>query len=113
MTKTTASPKKDYPALRAFMHGYLHEDYVDEYGSAVSAVHEFRSDAEDDEFNDVARQWRQFTQDAKTQSIQVVQKRIREELGGGWRPASMADLQAITKAFEHPREAEDEEEDEE
>jgi CdiI immunity protein len=111
MTKTTASPK-NFPALRAFMHGYLHEDYVDEYGSAVSAVHEFRSDAEDDEFNDVLKEWRRFIQDAKTQSLPVIQKRIHEELGGGWRPASMADLQAITKAFEHPREAEEADEDE-
>jgi len=113
MTKTTASPKKTYQALRAFMHGYLHEDYVDEYGSATSAVHEFRTDADDEEFNNVAKEWRQFVHDAKSQSIQAIQKRIREELGGGWRPASLADLQAITKAFDHPREKEEEEEEEE
>ncbi len=111
MTKTSASPK-DFPALRAFMHGYLHEDYADEYGSAVEAVHEFRSDADDNEFNNVLKEWRHFVQHAKTQSLQVIQRRIRDELGGGWRPVSMADLQAVTKAFEHPRETEDGEEDE-
>jgi rRNA maturation endonuclease Nob1 len=112
MTKTSASPK-EYPALRAFMHGYLHEDYVDEYGSAVEAVHEFRSDADDAEFNNVVREWQHFIQHAKTQSLQAIQKRIHDELGGGWRPVSMTDLQAVTKAFEHPREAEKEEEEDE
>ncbi len=112
MTKTSASPK-EYPALRAFMHGYLHEDYVDEYGSAVEAVHEFRSDAEDDEFNKVLKEWRHFVQLAKTHSIQSIQKKIHDELGGGWRPASLADLQSVTKAFEHPREAENEHDEDE
>jgi rRNA maturation endonuclease Nob1 len=112
MTKTSASPK-EYPALRAFMHGYLHEDYADEYGSAVEAVHEFRSDADDEEFNNVLNEWRRFIHRAKTQSIQAIQKRIHDELGGGWRPMSNADLQAVTKAFEHPREKETEEEEEE
>jgi hypothetical protein len=113
MTKTTASPKKDYPALRSFMHGYLHEDYVDEYGSAIDAVHEFRSDADDDEFNTVVKEWRQFISDSKTQPIQAIQKKIREELGGGWRPSSVADLQSLTHAFEHPREEEEEGEEDE
>lgn len=112
MTKTSASPK-EYPALRAFMHGYLHEDYVDEYGSAVEAVHEFRSDADDDEFNNVVKEWRHFIQQAKTQSIQAIQKKIHDELGGGWRPANLADIQAVTKAFEHPREPEEDEEEDE
>lgn len=95
------------------MHGYLHQDYVDEYGSAVEAVHEFRSDADDEEFNAVLREWRQFLQDAKTQPLSVIQKRIHDELGGGWRPATMADLQAVSKAFEHPRETEESDEEEE
>ncbi len=111
MTKTSASPK-EFPALRAFMHGYLHEDYVDEYGSAVEAVHEFRSDAADDEFNDVLKEWKQFFQNAKTQSLSAIQKKIHDEFGGGWRPASLADVQAVTHAFEHPRETDSEEEEE-
>lgn len=110
MTKTIAL--KDYPALRAFMHGYLHEDYADEYGSAVEAVHEFRSDADDDEFNNVLNEWRNFIQQVKTQALPVIQKKIHDELGGGWRPASLADVQAVTKAFEHPREVEKDEEEE-
>jgi hypothetical protein len=72
-------------------------------------VHEFRSDADDDEFNNVLKEWRHFIQGAKTQSLQAIQKKIRDELGSGWRPASLTDLQSVTHAFEHPRETEDDE----
>ncbi len=110
--KTSAAASKEYPALRAFMHGYLHEDYVDEYGSAVEAVHEFRSDADDDEFNDVLKEWKHFLQDAKSQSLSAIQKKLHDQFGAGWRPTSLSDIQAVTKAFEHPRESEHDEEEE-
>lgn len=97
--------KSPYPALRAFMHGYLHEDYADEYGTAVDAVREFRFDSDDDEFKMVAAEWKRFIQQMKSQPIRTVQKVIRQELGGGWTPSSHADLDMLSEAFAHPHAA--------
>lgn len=108
MTKR-AAPAEEFPALRAFMHGYLHEDYVEEYGSARNAVREFRADADEEEFSAVAVQWRRFFDGAKSKPIETVQTVIRE-LGGGWRPASHAEIQALTKLFREPHAKEESEE---
>lgn len=105
--------REDYPALRAFMHGYLHEDYVEEYGSVEDAVREFRLDSDDDEFRNVMTEWKAFVRKVKSQPVASVQKAMREHLGGGWTPMKQADLDMLTRAFEHPHagvkeEAEDE-----
>ena len=102
---TKAAEKNPYPALRAFMHGYLHEDYAEEYGTAVDAVREFRYDSDDDEFKAVAAEWKRFIQQVKTQPIRTVQKIISQELGGGWMPSSLADLEMLSEAFAHPKAA--------
>jgi hypothetical protein len=105
--------RQEYPALRAFMHGYLHEDYVDEYGTVEDAVREFRLDSDDEEFRNVLAEWRRFTQKTKSQPIKAVQQAIREELGGAWMPASASELNLLTRAFEHPHEEHEEEEEDE
>lgn len=105
--------KEDYPALRAFMHGYLHEDYVEEYGSVKDAVIEFRTDSDEDEFRNVVSEWKAFLRKVKSQPIAAVQKAMREALGGGWIPAKPADLDLLTRAFEHPHEEVGQDEDEE
>ena len=97
-----ATKMAEFPALRAFMRGYLHEDYVDEYGTAEDAIREFRADADDDEFNQVVAEWKRFCKKAGSQSISAVKKAV-EQLGAGWVPASQADLQSLTRAFEHPK----------
>lgn len=102
---TKPAEKNSYPALRAFMHGYLHEDYAEEYGTAVDAVREFRFDSDDDEFKAVAAEWRRFLQQMKSQPMRTIQKVIRQELGGGWMPSSHADLEMLTDAFSHPHAA--------
>ena len=100
-----AAEKNQYPALRAFMHGYLHEDYAEEYGTAVDAVREFRFDSDDDEYKSVVSEWRRFMQHMKSQPIRTVQKVIRQELGGAWMPSSHADLEMLSEAFAHPKAA--------
>src|SRR5260370_42222054 len=48
----------DFPALRAFFEGYLHQDFRDEYGSAVGAARAFWKDASDSELAAVRKEWR-------------------------------------------------------
>ena len=104
---------EEYPALRAFMHGYLHEDYIEEYGSVEDAVREFRLDSDDDEFRNVLTEWRVFCRKMKSQPLPAIQKTMRERLGGGWTPARHTDLEKLTHAFEHPHEEHKDDEEEE
>jgi hypothetical protein len=110
MMPNKAAKREEYSALRAFMHGYLHEDFADEYGSAKEAVREFRSDAEDYEFKEVAAEWQRFFHAAKTKPIKTVQAAIREHFGGGWMPRSHEEIEAVSAVFEHPRAKDHEEE---
>jgi len=42
-------PASDFPALRQFFGGYLHEDFVEEHGSPAVALKTFEADADEDE----------------------------------------------------------------
>ena len=39
----------DFPALRQFFGGYLHEDFVAEHRTAAGALHAFEADADENE----------------------------------------------------------------
>ena len=43
----------NYPALREFLPAYLHQDFMQEYGSAAEAAKAFLEDASGDESQDV------------------------------------------------------------
>jgi hypothetical protein len=74
----------EYPALRQFIHGYLHEDYVDEYGSAEDAASEFWQDADPEEREQVAAEWQRFLKDTSGASIAAVRRVLSEKFGSGW-----------------------------
>ncbi len=74
----------EYPALRQFMHGYLHEDYVEEYGSAEDAAAEFWADADPEEREKVAGEWRRFLKDTSELPITTVRKVMSDKFGSAW-----------------------------
>jgi hypothetical protein len=53
--RRAAKRTPEFPALREFFSGYLHQDFHDEYGSAVGAAQAFRRDASDSEVNKYRR----------------------------------------------------------
>lgn len=48
---------RDFPALRTFLRGYLHQDAADEYGSAEEAARQFCRDADTAQRTAVAEEW--------------------------------------------------------
>ena len=80
---------RDYPQLRQFFEGYLHEDFVQEHRSPAGALRAFEADAS-------AAERRRFRAEAKRLLARVESEElddIRElltKLGSRWAPRSRA-----------------------
>ena len=86
-----------FPALRALLRGYLHEDFVADYGTAEAAVRAFSAEASPDEVSDVAREWQRFSVLTAGWTISDVRETLSRDLGTAWHPATRRELQ---QAFE-------------
>jgi hypothetical protein len=52
----------EFPVLKEFFSGYLHEDFNDEYGSAPGAARAFRGDASPEESAQACQEWTKLRQ---------------------------------------------------
>lgn len=103
MTQEPLQEKKafdpsDYPALREFFPGYLHQDYVDEYGSAPQAVKGFLEDASGDEILQVKEEWEAFRSGTKGRPLPETQTALKR-LGSAWQPVNEAELKELDAIF--------------
>ena len=91
----------DYPQLRQFFEGYLHEDFVLEHRSPERALRAFESDASPAEL-------RRFRAEAKRLLARVESEElddIREllaKLGSRWAPRSRKAVVRLFAAVEEP-----------
>ena len=81
-----------FPALRALLRGYLHEDYPAEYGSASSAVAAFAQDAQPAERRAVMLEWQRFSAMTQAWSIGDLRRALTLDLGSAWQPATRRDV---------------------
>jgi CdiI immunity protein len=88
----------EFPALKEFFSGYLHEDFTDEYGSAASAARAFRGDASPEELAQARLEWSKLCRILSGRSIPDLQTSL-EKLGGAWRPLDMAEFHSIDAIF--------------
>lgn len=83
-----------FPELRRVFEGYLHEDFVAEYGSAAAAIAAFRADADPAEaraFRDEARRFLALTSALDFAEVQ----RLVTRVGSRWIPASREELESV------------------
>jgi len=98
--KNAASAKQEpaFMGLRDFFSGYLHQDFKDEYGSAVAAAASFCKDAQPDELAAVRKEWDLWRKQLDAAAPDAAATAIRE-LGGAWQPQNLADLDAVGRAL--------------
>jgi CdiI immunity protein len=89
-----------FPALRAFMRSYLHQDFSEEYGSAVGAAKAFRDDATTEEVAAVVKEWREFLLVARGKALDEVNALLAGKLGSAWRVGSLAEIDGMSEALE-------------
>ena len=99
---TADQPKRDakseFPALREFFPGYLHQDFREEYGSAAGAAKAFRKDASDAEIEAVQREWRRWRAGLKNSPADEIAKALRQ-LGSSWQPENPKEMDSLEKAI--------------
>lgn len=87
---------EDFPALRSFLRGYLHQDMKDEYGSVEEAVREFCEDASPEERTAVAQEWARFLGQTKGCPLAEVNRILTGPLGSS-HLMTIEDLQQVTE----------------
>ena len=91
----------DFPALRDFVTGYLHEDFVQEHGTPDAAVRAFATDASADEMDQVRREAARFA--AAIRDWPWADARLAlQRLGAAWAPRSRAALVAWLTMIANP-----------
>jgi hypothetical protein len=88
----------DFPGLREFFSGYLHEDFGDEYGSAASAARAFFGDASMEEAAHAREEWAKLRKILIGRSIPELHLAL-QKLGGAWQPQDMEEFQTVDEAF--------------
>jgi hypothetical protein len=87
----------DYPQLRQFFEGYLHEDFVQEHRTPAGALRAFEADAS-------AAELRRFRAEAKRLLARVDSYELDEvrellaRLGSAWAPRSRAAVAKLLAA---------------
>jgi contact-dependent growth inhibition (CDI) system CdiI-like immunity protein len=89
-----------FPALRAFMRSYLHQDFGEEYGSVAEAVKAFCDDATEAEFATVSAEWRAFLEATRGRPMGEINNLLGSKLGSAWNAAGVDELHEITRAFD-------------
>lgn len=88
----------DYPALREFFPAYLHQDFAEEYGSAVGAVSGFLAEASGDEILQVQEEWKAFREALRGATLSEMQAAMGR-LGSAWSPENEAELRELDKTL--------------
>lgn len=84
----------DFPGLQRVFSGYLHEDFLDEYGTPAAALRAFRDDADPSESLQFATEARRFL--ARTGPVPFNEVRMLvARLGCRWTPPSRHALIAL------------------
>lgn len=84
----------DFPVLRDILPGYLHQEFAQEYGSAVGAVQSFLSEASGDEILGVKEEWQRFRNTMRERPLEEVQAAL-VRLGVAWRPEKEEELKGV------------------
>jgi hypothetical protein len=90
----------DFPALREFFRGYLHEDWREEHESLEAAVGQFCRDAGEHQRQEVSRQWQTFRKRTEDLPLNQIRELLARSLGSAWYPASQADLETLSRALD-------------
>jgi hypothetical protein len=88
-----------FPALRAFLRGYFHQDMAEEYGSPEEATRQFCEDADSGERKTVAEEWNRFIERTRGQPLATINQLLIKKLGSARMLATDEELQKISEVF--------------
>jgi hypothetical protein len=93
----------DFPEMQRVFAGYLHEDFLEEYGTPVAALRAFHEDANASERQRFSREIQRFLERTATLDFSEVRALVAD-LGCRWTPRSRKALVALlTEAAHSPQ----------
>jgi hypothetical protein len=87
-----------FPQLESFFSGYLHEDFLADYGSPEGALRAWRLDASTKESRQFDREAERLLDAASAVPFDTIAAFVRRGLGSAWRPSDKARLQQLFAA---------------
>jgi hypothetical protein len=84
-----------FPQLQSFFSGYLHEDFLVEYGSPEGALRAWRMDASTKESQQLDREAARLLEAATNLPFDRVAAFVRRDLGSSWRPSDKPRLEKL------------------
>jgi hypothetical protein len=96
--KAVGFSPNEFPVLKEFFSGYLHEDFNDEYGSAAIAARAFRGDASPEESAQARQEWAKLRKFLTGRSVPEIQTSL-QKLGGAWRPQDLDEFHSLDAVF--------------
>ena len=90
---------ENFPSLRQFLRGYLHEDWQDEFETPAEAAQQFCEDADAEERQHVALEWIAFCQQTKNLSLPAIASLLSDRLGSSWLLKSPDELESLCAIF--------------
>jgi hypothetical protein len=98
MTRRTSPSPGNFPALAAFLSGYLHEDFALDYRTPDGARRAFEKDATGKERRELRNDARRFADETKGWTWSR-RRAAYIRLGGAWLPESAAELSAFLESL--------------
>lgn len=88
-----------FPALRAFLRGYLHQDFKAVHGSMRAAAEAFLADASADERDQLVRELESLMEIVSTRKTRSLRGFIADDMGSGWMPKSRQEILELLEAI--------------
>ena len=93
--------RMDVQILTGFARGYLHEDFVTEYGDAAGAARAFAADASPHERQVLADALDRLADESADKPPLGLTHFVASELRCAWRPTSTADVRVLASAVRY------------
>jgi hypothetical protein len=88
-----------FPALRAFLKGYLHQDFAAVHGSVRGAAEAFLSDASADERDQLVGELEALAKIVTGHKARAFRGFIGGDVGSGWMPKSRDEILELLDAL--------------
>ena len=91
--------REAFPALTAFVRGYLHEDFRQVHGSLRGAAAAFSQDASPEERRQLAQELESLRRAVADHPAGELRRFVTAELGSRWEPGSREELAELLELF--------------
>lgn len=91
---------RELPRLALFLGAYLDAEPATRHGNAARAAYDYATEAELDELEELAFDWRQLAAAARRIPLADLNRLLRERFATSWQAASLDEIDAVTHELE-------------